>query len=96
MANVKISELPAATVPLAGTEATPTVQGGETTQAPASAFGPPAFASAAQGDLFYGASVGVIGALAKDASATRYLSNTGATNNPAWAQVNLANGVTGD
>jgi hypothetical protein len=33
--------------------------------------------------------------LAKDANATRYLSNTGTNNNPAWAQINLTNGVTG-
>lgn len=33
--------------------------------------------------------------LAKSATATRYLSNTGTNNDPAWAQVNLANGVTG-
>lgn len=49
----------------------------------------------AQGDLFYGSAVGVLSALAKDTNATRYLSNTGASNNPAWAQINLANGVTG-
>lgn len=53
-------------------------------------------ASVAQGDLFYGSASNVISALAKDANATRYLSNTGTTNNPAWAQVNLANGVTGN
>lgn len=40
MANVKISELMPATTPLAGTEATPIVQGGVTVRAPASAFGP--------------------------------------------------------
>lgn len=50
----------------------------------------------AQGDLWYGFATGVITALAKDANATRYLSNTGTTNNPAWAQIDLADGVTGD
>jgi hypothetical protein len=50
----------------------------------------------AQGDLLYATSASGISRLAKDANATRYLSNTGATNNPAWAQVNLANGVTGN
>lgn len=40
MANVKISELPAATLPLDGTEAVPIVQAGETVQAPAIEFGP--------------------------------------------------------
>lgn len=53
-------------------------------------------AGTAQGDLFYASGVDVLAALAKDANATRYLSNTGASNNPAWAQVNLTNGVTGD
>ena len=34
--------------------------------------------------------------LAPSASATRYLANTGSGNTPAWSQVNLANGVTGN
>jgi hypothetical protein len=38
MPDAKISELPAATLPLAGTEPTIVVQGGETRQAPASAI----------------------------------------------------------
>jgi len=48
---------------------------------------------ASQGDTLYydGATWAK---LAKNTSATRYLSNTGTSNNPAWAQVNLANGVT--
>jgi hypothetical protein len=49
-----------------------------------------------QGDLLYGSAANTISKLAKDANATRYLSNTGTTNNPAWAQVNIANGVTGN
>lgn len=52
--------------------------------------------SVAQGDLLFGSAANTLSALAKDTNATRYLSNTGATNNPAWAQVNLANGVTGN
>ncbi len=48
-----------------------------------------------QGDLLYGSNTNVLSALNKDTNATRYLSNTGTSNNPAWAQVNLANGVTG-
>ncbi len=48
-----------------------------------------------QGDLLYGSAADVLSALAKNITATRYLSNTGATNNPAWAQVDLTNGVTG-
>lgn len=49
----------------------------------------------AQGDLLSSTTANAIVALAKDANATRYLSNTGVNNNAAWAQVNLANGVTG-
>jgi hypothetical protein len=52
--------------------------------------------SLAQGDLIYGSAANTFSALTKDTNATRYLSNTGTTNNPAWAQVNLANGVTGN
>ncbi len=49
----------------------------------------------AQGDLLYGSAADTLSVLAKNASATRYLSNTGTTNNPAWAQINLPDGVTG-
>lgn len=52
--------------------------------------------SIAQGDLLYGSATNVLSALAKDANATRYLSNQGTSNNPSWNQVNLANGVTGN
>jgi len=48
-----------------------------------------------QGDILYGGT-NSWSKLAKSASATRYLSNTGTSNDPAWAQVNLANGVTGN
>ena len=49
----------------------------------------------AQGDLLYASAANTLARLAKDTTATRYLSNTGSSNNPAWAQINLANGVTG-
>lgn len=49
----------------------------------------------AQGDIIYGTGAGTAAVLAKSASASRYLSNGGASNNPAWAQVDLTNGVTG-
>ena len=49
----------------------------------------------AQGDVIYGSAVATATVLAKNASATRYLSNTGASNNPAWAQVVLTDGVSG-
>lgn len=48
-----------------------------------------------QGDLLYASSSSVLAKLAKDTNATRYLANTGSSNNPAWAQVALATGVSG-
>jgi hypothetical protein len=48
-----------------------------------------------QGDLLYGSALDTLANLPKNTSATRYLSNTGPNNNPAWAQINLANGVSG-
>lgn len=59
-------------------------------------FGGTGLTTVTQGDLMYGSASNTWAKLAKDANATRYLSNTGTTNNPAWAQVNLANGVTGN
>lgn len=52
--------------------------------------------SLTQGDIVYASASNTLSALAKNTSSTRYLSNTGSSNNPAWAQVNLANGVTGN
>lgn len=52
--------------------------------------------SAAQGDTFICTAANTMTVLAKNTTATRYLSNTGTSNNPAWAQVDLTNGVTGD
>lgn len=49
-----------------------------------------------QGDLLYGSAADTLLALAKNATASRYLSNSGSSNNPAWAQVDLSNGVTGN
>jgi hypothetical protein len=49
----------------------------------------------AQGDLLYASGANTLARLAKDATSTRYLSNTGSSNNPAWAQVDITNGVTG-
>ncbi len=59
------------------------------------ANGGTALASYTQGDLLYASGTTTIATLAKDTNATRYLSNTGTTNNPAWAQIDLTNGVTG-
>lgn len=50
---------------------------------------------AAQGDILYASGTDNFVLLNKNTTATRYLANTGTSNNPAWAQVNLTNGVTG-
>jgi hypothetical protein len=51
--------------------------------------------ASAQGDIFYSTAANAMTVLVKNASATRYLSNTGTSNDPAWAQVALATGVSG-
>lgn len=48
-----------------------------------------------QGDLIYATATTTLAKLPKDTNATRYLSNTGSSNNPAWALVNVSNGITG-
>lgn len=48
----------------------------------------------AQGDLVYGSGANAIAALAKNTTATRVLTNTGTSNNPAWAQLDLITGAT--
>ncbi len=49
----------------------------------------------AQGDLLIGSATNVWSSLAKNTTATRYLSNQGVSNTPSWNQVTLTNGVTG-
>ena len=49
----------------------------------------------AQGDILYATGANAPARLAKDTNATRSLTNTGTNNNPAWAQVALAPGVSG-
>jgi len=49
----------------------------------------------AQGDLLYASAANTLARLAKSTTATRYLANTGTNNNPAWAQIDLSNGITG-
>lgn len=51
--------------------------------------------SFAQGDLVYASATDTLARLAKSTSATRYLSNTGTSNAPAWAQIVLTDGVSG-
>lgn len=48
-----------------------------------------------QGDMLYASAANALSKLSKSTSATRYIANTGASNNPTWDQVNLTNGVTG-
>jgi hypothetical protein len=51
--------------------------------------------SSVQGDTYYASGTNTPAVLHKDTNATRYFSNTGTSNNPAWAQVDLTTGVTG-
>jgi hypothetical protein len=48
-----------------------------------------------QGDLLYASATNTLSKLAKSTSSTRVLTNTGTSNNPAWAQLDLTSGVTG-
>ena len=50
-------------------------------------------ATATQGDILYASGANTYAALPKNTTATRYLANTGTSNNPAWAQIDLTNGV---
>lgn len=52
--------------------------------------------SVAQGDLLYASAVDTLAPLSKDTGTSRIVANTGASNAPAWNQVNLANGVSGN
>ncbi|HMA19272.1 MAG TPA: hypothetical protein VKO87_00645, partial [Gemmatimonadaceae bacterium] len=49
-----------------------------------------------QGDMLYSSATNVLSTLGKNGGAVRYVSNTGTSNNPTWAQVDLAGGVTGN
>jgi hypothetical protein len=53
------------------------------------------FESQAQGDILFASSTTELTRLGKDANSTRALTNTGTNNNPAWAQIALATGVSG-
>lgn len=50
--------------------------------------------STAQGDLLYLSAANTLARLAKSASSTRALCNTGTSNNPAWCQIDLTTGIT--
>ncbi len=65
---------------------------GTTTTGIITSLGPTAIV---QGDILYGSAANTLLALAKDANATRYLSNAGGSNNPSWTQIVLTNGVSG-
>lgn len=62
----------------------------------ATSYGGTNISSYTQGDILYASATNTLSVLPKNTSATRYLSNTGTTNNPAWAQISLTSGVTGN
>ena len=53
------------------------------------------FDSQATGDILYASSATVLSRLAKSATSTQYLANTGTSNVPQWNEVALATGVSG-
>ena len=53
------------------------------------------FESQATGDILYASSATVLSRLAKSATSTQYLANTGTSNVPAWNEVALTTGVSG-
>jgi len=59
-------------------------------------YGGTGLSSYAQGDLLYASATNVLAKLAKDANATRYLSNRGTSNAPLWSKINLPDGVEGN
>lgn len=67
-----------------------------TTGTPSVIQGGTGLTAVSQGDILYGSATNTLSVLTKSASASRYLSNSGTSNNPAWAQVDLSNGVTGN
>lgn len=93
--NAGTGWLETATVTTIGTDPIVFIQFGQTAGTIPVTSGGTGLTSVAQGDLLYGSATNVYSTLAKNTTATRYLSNTGTSNNPAWAQINLANGVTG-
>jgi len=58
-------------------------------------YGGTGLTTCSNGDLVVGVGADTLGTLAKNTNASRYLSNTGASFTPAWAQIDLTNGVTG-
>lgn len=51
--------------------------------------------AATQGDILYSSATNTLARLPKNTTATRYLANTGTSNNPQWDRINLGNGVNG-
>jgi hypothetical protein len=95
-ANAGTGWLETATVTAAGTDPIVFIQFGQTAGTIPVTGGGTGLTGVNQGDLLYGSATNIYSTLAKDTNATRYLSNQGASNNPSWNQVNLANGVTGN
>ena len=94
--NAGTGWLETATVTAVGTDPIVFIQFGQTAGTIPVTGGGTGLTGVNQGDLLYGSATNVYSTLAKNTNATRYLSNTGTSNNPAWAQINLANGVTGN
>jgi len=92
--NAGTGWLETANITAVGTDSIIFVQFGQTAGTIPVTGGGTGLTGANQGDLLYGSASNTLSTLAKDTNSTRYLSNTGTSNNPAWAQINLSNGVT--
>jgi len=83
----------ATTVPGTGVSGNITGTSANVSGTVASDHGGTGFTTYTQGDVIYASATNTLAKLAKDASANRYMSNTGTLNGPAWAQIDL--GVAG-
>lgn len=93
--NTGTGWLQTATVTTIGTDPIIFIQFGQTAGVIPVTNGGTGLSSVSQGDLLYGSAANTYSLLTKNTTATRYLSNTGTSNNPAWAQIDLTTGVTG-
>lgn len=90
----KTFTLPDATATILTSNAAVTIAQGGTGQTAKTAAFDALSPAGSQGDLIYNDGTNNV-RLGKNSSSTRYLSNTGTSNNPAWAQVAMSTGVSG-
>lgn len=95
-ANAGTGWLETATVTTVGTDPIVFIQFGQTAGTIPVTAGGTGLTGCNQGDLLYGSATNTYTTLPKSGTTSRYLSNGGTSNNPAWAQVDLVLGVSGN